>query len=520
MKLLNRLFLILIASSLVYSCADLDENLNGGLTGVTEESDVNNPDFGKTPNVNGNIPNDGLSPAYAELLNGTANHGGYFSITEVSTDEAVITQKGGDWFDGGIWLNMHRHDFRSTNPGLNGAWTQSYGGVNQCNTLLAGGNLDANQTAQLRVLRAYFYWRLMDTFGRIKIVTAPNQNSPQVDRPEVYQFVIDEITAAIPDLGTDNGYSRINEFTAYAMLAKLYLNAEVYTRPYPYIPDTGTPAWQDAIDAADYVINNGSFDLHSEFSEVFDPANVDNVEHIFIVPFDESTGAGMNFAQMTLHYPSQLTFDLQNQPWNGYSTLEEFYNSFDDNDDRKEASFIAGAQTDLNGNPILDVAFDKADPDGAPINYTPAINELAPNGSRQAGARLGKFSFKIGQGNEMDNDYTILRYADVLMVKAEAEARLSGNWSNATTLGLVNQIRTRANASTYSSLTEGEFLSELGREFFQESKRRMDLIRFDAWGNSWWEKDGHSDSYKNVMPIPLDQINATTDGSLTQHADY
>lgn len=518
MKYLNRILLVALTVFVGVACSDLDENLRGDFT--EEDLTPNNPGLGATPNVNGTIPNDGLSAAYAQVLNGTANHGGYFSITEIPTDEAVITQKGGDWFDGGIWLNMHRHDFRPTNPGLNGAWTQNYGGVTEVNSLLAGGGLNANQTAQLRVLRAFFYWRLMDTFGRVKIVTTPGVDAPQVDRPAVYDFVVREITESIPDLGTNNGYSRLNEYSAYAMLAKIYLNAEVYTRPYPYTPGTGTPAWQEAIDAADMVINSGQYDLDSDFAAVFAPDNVDNVEHIFIAPYDEVTGSGMNFAQMTLHYPSQLTFDLQNQPWNGYSTLEEFYNSFDANDVRREASFIAGPQTDLNGNPILDVAFDKADPDGAPINYTPAINELAPNGSRQAGARLGKFSFKIGQGNEMDNDYTILRYADVLMAKAEAVARRDANWSNATTLGLVNQIRARAGVSNFASLTADQFLAELGREFFQESKRRTDLIRFDAWGDAWWEKDGHNDSYKNVMPIPLDQINATQDGSLTQHADY
>lgn len=518
MKYLNRILLVVLTLFVGYACSDLDESLRGDF--VEEDLDVNNPGLGATTNVNGTIPNDGLSSAYSALLNGTANHGSYFSITQISTDETVITQKGGDWFDGGIWLNMHRHDFRPTNPGLNGAWTAAYGGIQESNTLLASGNLNANQTAQIRVLRAYFYWRLMDTFGRVKIVTTPGGDAPQVDRPDVYAFVISEITAALPDLGPNNGYSRLNELSAQAMLAKLYLNAEVYTRPYPYTPGTGTPAWDDAIAAADVVINSGTYNLDTDFGSVFAPDNVDNIEHIFIAPYDEVTGSGMNFAQMTLHYPSQLTFDLQNQPWNGYSTLEDFYNSFDATDDRRDASFIAGAQTDLQGNPILDVAFDQADPDGAPINYTPAINELAPNGSRQAGARMGKFSFKIGQGNEMDNDYTILRYADVLMAKAEAVARRDGNWSNATTLGLVNQLRTRAGVSTYASLTEDEFLAELGREFFQESKRRMDLIRFEAWGDSWWEKSGHSDSYKNVMPIPLDQINATTDGSLTQHADY
>jgi len=518
MKYLNRILLVTLTVFVGYACSDLDENLRGDLTSPQE--DVNNEGFGNTPNVNGTIPSDGLSAAYATLLNGTAQHENYFTITGVSTDELAITQKGGDWFDGGIWLNMHRHDFRPTNPGINNAWTTTYAGITEANTLLASGSLSANQTAQMRTLRAYYYWRLMDTFGRVKIITTPGGDAPQVDRPAVYAFVISELLAAIPDLGTNNGYSRLNEYSAYAMLAELYLNAEVYTRPYPYTPGTGTAAWQDAIDAADMVINSGVYDLDSDYASVFAPDNVDNVEHIFIAPFDQTTGTGMNFAQMTLHYPSQLVYDLAEQPWNGYSSLEAFYNSYDATDVRRAANFIEGAQIQLDGNPALDVAFDQADPDGAPVNYTPFINELAPNGSRQGGVRMGKFSFKIGQGNEMDNDYTFLRYADVLMVKAEAVARRDSDWSNATTLGLVNQIRTRAGVSAYTTLDGPEFLAELGREFFQESKRRTDLIRFGAWGNAWWEKAAHSDDYKNVMPIPLDQINATTDGSLTQHADY
>jgi starch-binding outer membrane protein, SusD/RagB family len=361
-------------------------------------------------------------------------------------------------------------------------------------------------------------------FGRIKIITEPGVDSPQVDRPAVFNFIINEINAALPDLTPTAGYSRITTGAANALLARLYLNGEVYTRPYPYTPGTGTEYWQEAIDAADEVIDSGLYDLgpQGDFDSVFGPANVESVEHIFIVPFDEATGAGMNFGQMTFHYPSQLTYNFQQQPWNGYSSLEDFYNSYDDNDLRKEAFFVEGPQFDINGNPILDVAFDQADPDGAPVNYTPEINELAPNGSRQAGVRLGKFSHKIGQLPEMDNDYTLLRYADVLLMKAEAVARLNNNWSHPTTLLLVNQVRERAQASEYTTLTEEEFLAERGREFFQESLRRTDLIRFDRWGDAWWEKSAHSNDYKNVMPIPLDQINAS-DGlanPLTQHPDY
>lgn len=517
---MKNLYKITLIGALVftgYSCTDLEEELNDSLT---EVQDVNNPGFGASTNVNGSIPDDGLGAAFSTIRNGVAWHGSYFSVSEISTDEAVITQKGGDWFDGGIWLNMHRHDFRPTNPGLNGAWNDTYGGVNQCNLLL-DGSLDANSEAQIRVLRAYYFWKLMDLFGNIKLPLSPGDDVPQSTRTETFNFIESEILAVVDDLDAGRAaYGRISQGAAYTLLARLYLNAAVYT---------GSERWQDCVDAADMVINSGVYELDDSYQEspdgrmvssVFSPDNVDNIEHILVAPFDEATGGGMNIAQMTLHYPSQLTFDLQQQPWNGYSTLEEFYNSYDDGDKRKEAYFIAGPQTDSNGNPILDVAFDKADEDGAPINYTPAINELAPNGSRQAGARLGKFSFKLGQLPDMDNDYTLLRYADVLLMKAEALCRMT-SWSNAEAWALVEQVRTRAGLSAETNRNEDTFFAERGREMFQESIRRTDLIRFNRWGNAWWEKSAHTDSYKNIMPIPLDQINASAAGvPLVQNPGY
>lgn len=521
MKHLNK-FLILALVFVGFSCTDLNESLNSDFT---SSFDPSNPGYGESTNATQPVPDDGLNSAFSQLLGGTAGHNGYFSVAEIPTDQVVITQKGGDWFDGGIWLNMHRHDFRSTNPGLNNAWGANYGGVSQINQLLADGGLDANQIAQLRTLRAYFYWRLTDMFGRIKIVTEPGVDSPQVDRPQVFDFIVSEIEAALPDLNESAGYARISKGAANALLARLYLNGEVYTRPYPYMSGTGNTYWQEAIDAANEVINSGLYNLASTYEDAFGPANVGSSEHIFVVPFDEATGQGMNLAQMTLHYPSQLTYDLAEQPWNGYSSLEAFYNSFADDDIRKEEFFIAGPQVDLDGNPILDVAFnpeneaETGDTESlAAINYTPAINELAPNGARQAGVRLGKFSFKLGQQPNMDNDYPILRYGDVLLMKAEATARQSGNWADA--LPEVNQIRARAGLDPLGSLDEDAFFEERGKEMFIESIRRTDMIRFNRWGDAWWEKGAHSASYLNIMPIPNSQILATEDGSLTQHDDY
>jgi hypothetical protein len=238
-----------------------------------------------------------------------------------------------------------------------------------------------------------------------------------------------------------------------------------------------------------------------------------------VAPFDEVTGTGMNFAQMTLNYPSQLTYDLREQPWNGYSTLEEFYNSYETGDERKTQNFIVGPQVDLNGNPIVDVAFDRADLDGPEINYTPQINQLEPNGSRQAGARFGKFNFKIGQLANADNDFPILRFGEVLLNKAEALYR-KGNTAGALTL--INDIRERAGVADLTTLDDQSFLAERGRELFQEALRRTDLIRFDRWGSAWWEKPAHSDAHKILMPIPIEQINATlgTANPLSQNPGY
>lgn len=498
MKYIFRISMIFALSFGAFSCTNLDEEIKDSFTA---DFDPANQGVGIKNNVNKATPSDGLSAAFTRLYNGTANHGSYFSISEISSDEAVITQKGGDWFDGGIWLNMHQHDFRSTNDGVNNAWNDIYGGVGQCNELLANGGLSDEGKAQIRFLRAYFFWRLMDAYGNIKLVVSPGVDVPQSPRTVSYNFIRDELLAAIPDLPSGRAeYGRASQGAAYALLSRLYLNAGVYT---------GTTQYADAVAAADMVINSGVYNLSPSYADVFAPDNVENIEHIFVVPFDESTGTNMNFAQMTLHYPSQLTYRLQSQPWNGYSTLESFYNSYEATDGRRANNFIVGPQFDLAGNPILDLAFDKADPDGAPINYTPAINELFPNGSRQAGARLGKFSFKIGQKDNMDNDYTILRYAEVLLNKAEALARMNG-FGDATALGLVNQIRARAGGiAAFTSMTEGQLLAERGRELFQESLRRTDLIRFGAWGNAWDFKPAHSNPNLNIFPIPLNQINAS-----------
>jgi len=224
----------------------------------------------------------------------------------------------------------------------------------------------------------------------------------------------------------------------------------------------------------------------------------------------------MNFSQMNLHYSSQFTWNLNAQPWNGYATLEEFYNSYSDGDVRKAANFIVGEQLDFGGSTILDFA---SDDDNIALSYTPSINELQPNSQREAGARAGKYSFQQFGRPDMNNDWAVIRLGDVILMRGEALARASGDWNAA--LPDVNTIRARAKVADLSSIDADGFLAERGREMFQETARRRDLIRFGKYGGTWWEKPVSQDT-RTVFPIPFDQIQASNAGSnpLTQNPGY
>jgi len=521
----------------VISCTDLDEELRGVITSDISVEGIATDDGGSGGG-------DALGGAFAGLRStGTGGHTNWYSAQELTSDEMVVTTKGGDWYDGGWLIDFHQHNYKNTNPSVNNNWNSHYGAVATTNELLAAGTLDANGTAQIKALRAYYFWRLMDMYGNIKLPTTPGTDVKQSTRLEAFNFIESELLSALgvsavtasmdlsgSALGTDKNAYRLNRFGVLGILAKLYLNAEVYT---------GTPRYQEAHDAADYIINNGGYTLCGVgckvtnlgkrpavaedpaelegFAAVFAPNNAGNPEHIWTVNYEAGVNGGFNLAMMALHYSSQITWNFDSQPWNGYSTLEAFYNSFDDQDARKKASFISGPQLDYFGNTLLDYATDDGDPE---LDYTPAINEIFPDGIRQAGARPGKFSYKQFGRADMDNDFTLLRLGQIYLIRAEAAARVGGGWDGAAALTDTNIIRARANATAYTAaeLTETEFLAERGREMFSEAVRRTDLIRFGAYGNAWWEKST-STANKTIFPIPFDAIQAAN-GTLTQNPGY
>ena len=162
------------------ACTNLDEELVGS---YTKNFAPSNPGVGIKNNLNKGQPNDGLQGAFSKVLDGAGADGGFWSTQELGTDEAIITQKGGDWYDGGLYIRMHHHEFSPQTYTLNSVWTAAYAGIFQCNTLLVGAT--PAQIAQLKVLRAYFYWRLIDVFGNIKLVVEAGTDVPQSDRATV-----------------------------------------------------------------------------------------------------------------------------------------------------------------------------------------------------------------------------------------------------------------------------------------------------------------------------------------------
>jgi len=495
LKYISKICLMVPVVFLLGSCWELDQEV---LDGVTPEdvANSNNPELIDVLKAS----------AYSRIVGSWGGHNSIWSIHEVASDEMSIPQKGADWEDGGLWLRMHRHTWAPSDEAFNNSWNYCFTAVGEINNLIISFPDVEALNAELKVLRALTYLWLIDSFGNVPIVTEESTggNPTNNSRQEVFDFIEASILDNLDLLTKTPTKTTVNYYTAQAMLAKLYLNAEIYT---------GTPRWADAEKAADVVIESGLYSLSSNFFSNFATRNGGSTENILTLPYDENNAGGFNLVQMTLHYLSQNTYNLQEQPWNGYASLEEFYNNFDDEDVRKQ-SFLEGPQFSADGTRLIDISAEADDPDGQPLTFTPEINMLSPNAYRQAGVRVGKFEFASGSPSSMSNDYPLIRLSDIILIKAEAAFR-QGETNDA--LAAINQVRTRANMPAYTSLTLDDIFNERGFELFAEASRRTDLIRFGKWNEPWWEKSA-SEPFRALFPIPLQQINANP--NLTQNPGY
>ena len=273
----NKLF---IASMLlvVVSCTKLDE-------GPLLYDKVTGDKFGGT-----DLELSAAVGAAYSNLNGVGGNGNLFALNGVTTDEIVVPTRGPDWGDGGHWVRLKRHQWKADDPMPTGGWGFCYSGVSTCNRLIATlegikSPSAAKYIAELKVLRAMYYYWLLDWYGNVPLsIDFKNVDPPKnATQAQVYAFIESELTtngallakpASVPDVAT---YGRVNYYTAQAILAKLYLNAKTYT---------GTEQNAKALAAANIIINAGVYKLAPTYAENFIQNNQGAKETIWAVPFD------------------------------------------------------------------------------------------------------------------------------------------------------------------------------------------------------------------------------------------
>ena len=496
-----KLFLIALFAFILIpqSCTNLDEIIYSDLDG---DKFFDNPE---------NIPS-AFGVAYTNLYWMMGHK--YGVGRDCGTDLLCVPQRGGDWLDGGEWHRYHRLTISPTDAYVEFWWNLLYKGVNTCNRLILGfETLDVPEAqvaiSELRAFRAFYYWYLMDIYGNVPLVTSfdvPADYAPANNtRKEIYDFIESELLAVKDDLSKEAGFktfSRVNYYVAEMILAKIYLNAEIYS---------GTAQLDKANAALDEIINAGVFNLDPNYFNNFADNTDNSKEVIFGVPMDEILAQGLEVHLFTLHYTLQEKFGLTQLPWNGLIAQESLYKLFDENDVRRDG-LLSGKQYDADGVQIKDASYEKfnpanptapKDPDGPGLNLTPEINMLEPNCLRQAGARIMKWFPHAETDRYMSNDFPIFRYSDVLLMKAEVLAR-KGDATGA--LPYINDVRERAGIADLATVTLDNILDERARELYAEGHRRTDLIRFGKFLSPRWEKPEQSPAEMILWPIPKTQI--------------
>ncbi|GAC1426492.1 MAG: RagB/SusD family nutrient uptake outer membrane protein [Flavisolibacter sp.] len=457
----------------------------------------------------------GVAPAYLSLQ-GLAPTSDIYNLQEVTSDEVVVPTRGSDWFDNGNWQRLWLHTWTPADGAMNGAWEFIYGGIARVNLILqqvAGLTPQptdiASINAELKTIRAYYYFLAMDMFGNVPVVSDYQTDLTKVapkSRAEVFAFVEKELlanVAALPEK-SNSTYGRMTKWFGYSLLAKLYLNAGVYI---------GAPRWADVITNADMVIKSGKYSLEGNFFDNFTVNNQGSNEAIFNIPMDVKKGIGGFGLQMaTLHYQSNETFGILAGPWNGFCSTADYYNQFDSVDKRKNM-FLVGQQYDLAGKPQIDKQVN------LPLNFDPNVSTISSPAPlfRMAGVRCHKYEYTKDTWGAMDNDWVVLRLSDVYLMRGEAKFR-----AGVGDLGLsdFNAIRARAGVSTWTAadLTLPNIEKERARELSWEASRRTDMIRFGDYINARVPDKAISGSFRTLFPIPKPQIDKNA--NLKQNPGY
>ncbi|MDX1471946.1 MAG: RagB/SusD family nutrient uptake outer membrane protein, partial [Flavobacteriaceae bacterium] len=456
------------------------------------------------------------------------NWDSYTLRDELAGDMAAIPGfKGGDWGEP-MYREAMQHTWDQTSGGFNFGWDIPTQSISLCNqiyyTIESSPGISEEDKIQylseIRGVRAFWYYILIDLYGNVPIVTDfLDRSQPETkSRKEVFEFIISELNDIKdnlrPDVATSASYGKFTRGAAYTLLAKMYLNAEVWN-------PQGGPKWQECIEACNEVLNM-SYSLENNWKTNFIPHNEVSNSAILSAAFRAGGSGSQNIIALnTLHYLDPIALGLNIAPWNGIAANPSYVQSFDNEDIRYDGSFLIGPMRDPSTGEVLMTAH------GRPLIHTVemVLNEVNDDGwgwiNQEEGARCIKWDFEAGLSTSMENDLHIFRLADVFLMKAEAILRSGGDTNEA--LELVNRIRTRAFPNNpeklLTSVTLDDIYKERRFEFAWEGFTRQDMIRFGTFLSPRSPfKPYESDPKYLLYPIPQTAIDANN--NLQQNPGY
>ena len=499
MKFYKILFLFLLAG--FFACTDLEEQLNEDLT--TGEA----RDF-----LNANADIDALLLGVYEGMKGPYFTNGQFqAMGSIASDEAIAPTRGGDWDDGGKWRQFHLHTFDGTNEELINAWNGMLTVVFNATNVLSFDVASPQQLAEAKFLRAFAMFLVADGWNQVPF-REPGDNlllpSNVLKGPAAIDFIISECESILNDL-PDGPATKANKDAARVLLMKAYLNKGVYAEQGRLTsPKFEAGDMNKVIQYANEIITSGKYALATNYFDNFAPNNdAVGTENIFTA----ANGPNDNGGNMAWFWFSGTHYNQNPGGWNGFATLSDFYDSFEPNDQRRHAEYPGSNINGIGSGFLIGQQYSGPagtgdalkDRNGNPLFFTREVPLVVPTNILEvAGIRVMKYPVDYSNLNDPNNDGVYFRYADVWLMKAEAEMR---NGNSGTALNMVNELRAARGASTLSSIDEATMLAERGRELYWENWRRQDMIRFGKYLDAWQEKPASSES-KLLFPIPTAQL--------------
>jgi len=523
---------LLVALAAVAGCTKLDESYKSTLPADQAATALGPGGVGLL-----------LQSAYNDLPGEFVGQDQVFSLEENSTDESLVPTRGGDWDDNGVWRVIHNHTWNADH----GQVLSVYNGLNKLNfdaTNVLAFKPSKEQAAEARFLRAFALYYILDIYNQFPF---RNPGDTLLNPPKVFfgnaaiQFIIDELEALIPDLGAGNGPTQANPGAAKLLLMKCYLNRGAFNNR--AAPTFDNADMQKVITLGTDIMASAKYSVEANYFTNFSNTNGNSKELMFGYPAVENSGTNNPGLQarwmMTFHY-NEYTGQAPNAGWNGFSTTGDFYKSFaaagvmnfTPNDTtvdtrlggRKTSWPITTQMSGIKPGFLVGQQFDAAgtalkDRKGAPLAFDPTIAPtMIETGTNLevTGIRVAKyvpdFTSAYGGANyssNVGNWLVLMRYPNAVLMLAEALMRQAAP-DNAAALALVNGLRASRGAAALATMTladptnadtYGTLLGERGREFYWESERRTDLIRFGVYLTTWQYKPTDDPKYL-VYPVP------------------